>query len=185
MQGGLQCRENGTFGEIFKQKAFVMKLVGRCNCARFLQQVEWRGVAVARGLNHRLVLGAVFIRLEKDFVQLLANWLRALALRQCFGPVGDLQRDEFFLFDGGQGKLQNFQRSLFKPAFACAPEIVRCVEQTKQRCGLLLQRRRLGRVGAEVVPRQVSKRKFIVAGEFPGQLKLNVFAQFLACGHEL
>ena len=44
MRWCLNHREARALGEIFKQKAFVMKLVGRGNGARALQQVQRRNV---------------------------------------------------------------------------------------------------------------------------------------------
>jgi hypothetical protein len=94
------------------------------------------------------------------------------------GPFGDLGLHLLFLFDGGQGLLHDLGRRLFEAALARAAEVMRRLEQAKQRGGLLLQR---GLV-AEIVARQVGKAEFLVRGKFPGQLQLNALAQRLGRG---
>ena len=172
-------------GEVLKQKALVVKLVGRCNRARLLQQIQRRDMAGPGCLHHRFVLGAVFVRLEKYFVELVAYRLWAHALRQLLGPARDLQCDLLFLFNRRQGELQDIGGGLFEATLSGASKVVRGLKQPKQCCGLLLKRRRFGGIGAEIIACQIGKTKFIVAGKFPSQFKLDVLAELLCPCHQL
>ena len=134
----------------------------------------------ARGIDHGLVLGAVLVGLEQNFVELLANRRGALAAPQFVGPGGDLRGDLLFLFDGGQGLLQDFGRRFLEAALAGAAKVMRRVVQAEQGGRLLLKGRRFRAIGAEIVARQVGKTKFLVAGKFPGQIKVNFFDHLLA-----
>ena len=95
-----------------------------------------------------------------------------------------MQSDLLFLFNRGQGQLQYFKRCFFKPPFAGTAKVMRCIKQTQQRSGLLLQRGGLAGVGTEVVTRQISKAKFIIVGKFPGQFQLNVATQLLRSSYK-
>jgi hypothetical protein len=61
-----------ALGKVLKQEAPPVELVGRINRPRALQQVQRCEVRGARGLDHGLVFGRVFVGLEQDFVELLA-----------------------------------------------------------------------------------------------------------------
>jgi hypothetical protein len=124
---GLQDRKAGAFGEVFEQEPFVVKLVGRVDRAGTLQQVEWRGLRVAGRLN-RFVFRRVLVRLEQDFVQLLAHRLRALAAGQFLGQAVICSATAF-LFDGVQRQLKNISRCLLKRPCR-SPKVMRQVKRS-------------------------------------------------------
>ena len=66
---GLQVREACALGEVVKQKALPMKLVGRVDGASFLQQSERCGMCGACRFDHGFVFGRVLVGLEQDFVE--------------------------------------------------------------------------------------------------------------------
>ena len=150
-----------------------MKLVGRVDGAAAQQQIERRGFSIARGLHHGLVLGRVFIRLKKNFVQLLAHRLGALSVAQVLGPLGDLGGLLLFLFDGSQRLGHDLGGGFTKLALARAAKVVRRLKQAHQHGRLLLQ---AGFI-AEIVARQFGKTKVALGGEFPGQVELYGLAE--------
>ena len=177
---GLHRREAQTLREVLQHKALPMKLVGRVDRAAAQQQVQGRGFAVTRGLHHGLVLGRVFVGLKKNFVELLAHRLGALAGAQVLGPLGDLGGLLLFLFDGSQRLGHDFGGGFAKLALARAAKVVRRFEQAHQHGRLFLQ---TGFV-AEIVARQFGKAKVALGGEFPGQVQFYRLAERLRGGHK-
>ena len=174
-------REARALGKVVEQKALPVELVRAGDGAGLLQQVQRRRVGIARGLDHRLVLGSVLVGLEQDLEQLVADRRRAAPRGQFRGPGLDLRLHLFFLFDRGQGLLQDLGRRLLEAALAGAAEVVRRLEQAQQRRGLLLQRRLVG----EIVARQVGEAELLLRREFPGQFELDGVRQRLGLVHQL
>ena len=102
-----------------------MKLVGRINGPRLLQQVQWGHMRRTRGLHHRLVLRRIFVGLEEDFVKLFANRRRAGASAQIGNPFGNLQSDLLLFLDGGQRQGDDVGGRLAKVALARAAKVMR------------------------------------------------------------
>jgi len=176
----LQGRESRALGKVFKQKPLPVKLIRRGDGADFLQQIKRCCVRGARRLHHGLVFRAVLVGPEQNFVKLLANRRWALAAGELVCPGGDLRRDLLFLFDGIERQLQNLYRRFFEAALARAAKVMRCFKQPKQGRRLLLNRRRLRSVRAEVIARHLGKAELVITGEFPGQVQFNFGAQSLA-----
>ena len=135
----------------------------------------------ARGLHHGFVFGRILVGLEENFVKLVAHRRRAPALAQLNHPLLDLQGNLFFLFNRCQGQSNDLGRGFAKTPFAGAAKVVRCLEQSQQRGGLLHQRG----VGAEILACQFRKTKFTFGRKLPGQLQLNCLAQHQRCGEQL
>jgi len=166
--GRLGCgdgRKARALGEEVEQKALPVELVARIDGTCLLQQIQRRGVRGAAGFYHGLVFGCVLVGAEQDFVELLADGLRAFTPAQLACPFLDLLQHQLFLLDGSQRLLQDFGRGLLEAALASAAEVVRRIEKGEQRTGLLGQRG----VGREIVARQVGKAEFVLGGELPGQ----------------
>ena len=138
-----------------------------------------------RSLHHRLVLRRVLVGLEKDLVQLLTHWLRAMPLTQLLDPLPDLQRHLLLLFNPRQSLRQDVGRRLAKTPFAGAAKVMGCLKQAQQGGCLLLQSGWLVRLAAEILARQIGKSEFLFRRELPGQLQFNVLADKLRTRQQL
>ena len=176
-----QGRKTGALGEVVQQKALPVKLVGRGNRPGLLQQLQRRGLRLAAGLDHGFVFRGVFVRPEQNFVELLANGLRALAADQLGRPGIHLCLQLLFLLDRGQRLLQDFCRRFLKPPFARAAKVMRRTKQRHQHAGLLDQ----AGVGREVVLGNLGKAKLGLGGKFPGQVQLHLGRLRLGLGQQL
>ena len=163
MAGACSGGKGGALGEVLEQEALPVELVGRGDRAGVFEQVQRGGVRGARSFDHRLVFRRVLVRLEQDLEQLLADRRGAGAGGQFRGPGRDLGLHLFLLLDRGQRLLQDFGGRLLEAALAGATEVVRRLEQAKQRRRLLRQRGLL----AEIVARQVGKAEFFLRARIP------------------
>ena len=178
--GCLQGRELRALGEVVEQEALPVELVGRFNGAGPVQQVQRGQARGAAGLDHGLVLGGVLVGAEQDLVELLADGAGAFAGAQLLGPGRDLGLDLLFLLYAGQRLLQDLGRRLLEATLAGAAEVVRCVVEAEQRAGLLGQR---GLV-REIVACKVGKAEFLLGGEFPGQVQIDLGGLRLRLGDQ-
>ena len=157
-----------------------MELVGRIDSTGFLQQGQGRGLAGARGLNHRFVLRGVLVGLEQNFVELIPHGLRALTGQQLLCPQVNLRQKQFFLFNPGQRLGNHVGAGFTESAFAGTAKVMRRLKQGEQHRRLLLH----GRLGAEVIAGEFGKSKLRIGCEFPGHFQFHLLAQGSTGGHE-
>ena len=80
--GSIQFWKARALGKIVKQKALPMEVISAGNGAGILQQGERRSLAGATGLDHRFVLGCIFVGAKQNFIKLIFDGCRALARHQ-------------------------------------------------------------------------------------------------------
>ena len=167
-------RKLRAFGKVLEQKALPVKLVGRGDGARVLQQLQRGQLRGARCFHHGLVFGRVFVGLEQDFVELRFDFRRTAPGRQLGRPGAHLRGNLLFLFDGRQRLRDDVGGGLAKAPFARAAKVVRRAMQRHQH-GCLLHG--AGRA-AKVIGRQRGKAEFVFRREFPGQRQLHLRRHF-------
>ena len=163
-------REGMALGELLEQEAPPVELVRAVDGAGRLEQIQRRPLRPAGGLDHRLVLRPVLVRLEEDAVELLPHRLRAAPGHQLIGPALDLQCLQTLALDAQQRRLDRLLRRLAELPLAQPAEVMRRIEQPQQR-----RRLQLGPGGgAEVVPRQLGKAEIPGRRELPGHIQIDV-----------
>src|SRR5262249_29945499 len=150
--------------ELVEQKALPVELVGARDGAGALEQIERRALRALSRLHHGLVLRRVLVGLEEDLVELIAHGRGTLAGDELAGPGLDLRGDLLLALDRDQRGLDDFLRRLLEQPLARAAEVVRRIEEAKQRRGLLLDTG----LDVEVIPRQVGESELAVRREGPG-----------------
>ena len=83
----LQRGESRSLGEMLKQKTLPVKVVSGADGACFLQQHQWRGLALFSSLDNSFVLGGVFIGLEENLEELCLHLRRAAAKHEFLCPI--------------------------------------------------------------------------------------------------
>ena len=85
----------------------------------------------AGGFDHGLVFGRVFVRLEKNFVQLFADRRGAGTRTEFRDPLGDLLHDQLLLLNRHQGLGNHVRPGFAEAPFARAAEIVGRLKQAE------------------------------------------------------
>ena len=137
-------------------------------------------MAVACGLNHGFVFGAVLVGFEQDFVELCAHRLRAIAQHQIGCPSLNLCLNLLLFLNRQQGLGQDVGGGFFESTFAQSPKVMWGGLQAQQGRSLL--------DGAgwvvEIHSGQVGKLELVFGREFVSQWQLHGRLQGQGLAHQ-